>query len=191
MSNSGRWIKTEDGCMYDYYRDTFGGRQYLTHLDGFWEVNQEGYHGLLHRDADQKEVLRIADEMATIDSLKIANMDAHEFCKSIYYAAASGIKGMISGDPERAEAGLQNVAQAEAYLWLLRGRLVDKTGNQSVAARAEEVSANTLRLINSFYGEKAFGSLDTAQHKLDAILEQVAEMQEELKEESGDPGRRS
>ncbi len=191
MSKKKAWVKTEDGCIYDYYRDTLGGRQYLTYLDGSWEFNQEGYHGLLHRSSDQKDVLKVADDMANVDSIKIANMDAYEFCKSLYYAAAAGVKAMVSGEPEKAERGLQNVAQAEAYLWILRGRLTDKTGNQSVAARAEEVSANVLKLINGFYAEKTFGLLDNAGNKLQEILEQVAEMQEELAEDMGDPGKRS
>ncbi len=185
------WVKSPADEWEDYYRDTLGGRQRLKWVDNAWEMYQDGYQGVLLRTADNAVLGKMSADLGTVDCLRLANLDPYDFCKTVWDLIASAIKDLVTGDPVRAEDGLKHVAQVEAYMMILRARLTNKTEHQSAAARAEEVSANVLRLINSFYVEKTFGLLDLAENKICEIEEQVKEMREELKEELGDPSRKS
>jgi hypothetical protein len=192
MSNRGWKACESEEEAADYYRDTLGGRQFLTRREvgGGWDLTQEGYLGVMGT-GDSTTIQTIADGLADVQHLRVANMDAFEFCKALYFTGARAVKAMVSGDTDRAEDGLKDVAQLEAYCAILRARLTDKTEHQSIASRAEEVSSNILRLVNNFYGELGYGLLEAAGDKLAGIREQANEMQDELQEELGNPKNKS
>lgn len=186
------WAKANYEEHYDYYRNTVGGRQTLTKAkDGYWELNQEGYLTVLHRSKDYQECVLYANNFAPIENLRISNMTAYEFAQFIYENTAYVLKCLVSGSEDAADEGLKEVARIEAYLLILRTRLNDRCSHQTLAARAEEVTALMLKNVGMFYGEQIFGELDGAANRLEAIKSVVAEMEEELKKEAGDPGRRS
>lgn len=187
-----QWTRGDDEDYFDYYRDTMGGRQYLSKAnDSSWEFTQEGYLGILHKASEQNECMRFANNMAPIENLRIANKTAYDFANDCYYMIARTIKNLCSGDADKAEDGLKEVAQLEACLLILRHRLVQRTDYQSTAARGEAVSAQALRIITSFYAELMFGQLDLAGNKIEELIEVAETLEQELEEESGDPGHRS
>jgi hypothetical protein len=182
------WLTVPEEDYGDFYRDTLGGRQTLTQTDdGAWEFTQEGYAGTLYRHAEQNECVRYANNMASVDNMRIANLDAYDFTRKCFYQVASIIKHLVSGSEDQAEDGLKEIAQLEACLTILRYRLTQRTAYQSTAARAEEVSSEALRLITMFYAECMFGQVDIAGNKLVALREVADEMEAELRDMIGKP----
>lgn len=182
------WLTCDEEDYGDFYRDTLGGRQTLKFTDeSTWELSQEGYYGVLHASPTQAIVVKYADEMSGVESLRIANMDAYDFAKAASFQVVSIIKHLCSSEADQAEDGLKEVAQLEAMLLILRHRLAQRTGGESMASRSEAVAAQALKIVNLFYAEMIFGELDRAAERAEEMRGLADEMSSEVREALGDP----
>ena len=187
-----QWMHGEAHERHDYFRDTYGGRQFLTKCeDNMWELSQEGYSTPLFRAKEQSLCMRYANNMASIESFQIANKSPYEFADNLFTGTAVALKCLLKNSAEGAEEGLKQVAQLEAHLAMLRTRLVQRTDEQSLASRAEEMVAIATKHIVTFYAEMIWGQPDIAEQRVNEIHSLAEDMHNEVLDSLGELGKRS